>query len=471
MHTLRARLVAALVAVATAGLLALAGITYVEQRAFLEHRVDDQARAAITAVQRSPNGGGDDDEPGRGRGEHDGGLPLGTYGQHRNATGRVTSAGFLGEDLLDSSQLIAPTLPQRPRIGELQTISSHDVRYRVYAQAAPDGDVTVVAVPLREVDQNLNQLLLVEGLVLGAVLLVLAGVAWVIVRLGLRPLERIGHTAGRIADGELSQRVQETDPRSEVGRLGQALNRMLDRLEEAFRRREASEARLRQFLADASHELRTPLASLRGYAELYRIGAAREPADIDKAMRRIEDESNRMGVLVEDLLTLARLDQVADASHGEVNLTTLARDAIDDARAVAPDRDINLDLDDEAVVRGDAHQLQQVLGNLMRNAIVHTPPGTPIDVTVRGENHDVVLMVRDHGPGLPDANSDAIFERFWRAEGGRVRGKAGAGLGLAIVDGIVRAHSGRVTATNAPGGGACFRIELPDPSRQALSVV
>src|SRR4051795_6072921 len=435
MHTLRARLVAALLAVATAGLLALAGITYVEQRSFLEHRVDDQARAAINAVQRSPDGDGD--QAGGGQGEHPGALPLGTYGQHRTASGRVTSAGFLGQDVLKPSHLVAPTLPQDPRIGGLETISSHGLRYRVFTQAAPDGDITVVAVPLREVDQNLNQLLLVEGLVLGAVLLVLAGAAWIIVRFGLRPLERIGHTAGRIADGELSQRVEETDPRSEVGRLGRALNRMLDRLEEAFRRREASEARLRQFLADASHELRTPLASLRGYAELYRIGAAREPADIDKAMRRIEDESTRMGVLVEDLLTLARLDEVADAPHHDVNLTTLARDAVDDARAMAPDRDINLTVDDEATVRGDAHQLRQVLGNLLRNAIVHTPPGTPIEVAVRRAEEAVSLEVRDHGPGLPGDGAD-IFERFWRAEGGRERGRAGAGLGLAIVEGIVR---------------------------------
>jgi two-component system, OmpR family, sensor kinase len=470
MHTLRARLVAALLAVATTGLLALAGTTYVEQRSYLERRVDDQARAAINAVQRSPNRDGDPDQTGSDPGPHDGGLPLGTYGQHRDASGRVTSAGFLGQDVLGSSRLDAPTLPKHPRLGELQTISSDHLRYRVYSQAAPDGDVTVVAVPLREIEANLNQLLLVEGLVLGAVLLVLAGTAWIIVRIGLRPLERIGHTAGEIADGDLSRRVRETDPRSEVGRLGRALNRMLDRLEDAFRRREASEARLRQFLADASHELRTPLASLRGYAELYRIGAAREPADIDKAMRRIEDESTRMGVLVEDLLTLARLDEVPDAPHHDVNLTTLARDAVDDARAMAPDRDINLTVDDEATVRGDAHQLHQVLGNLLRNAIVHTPSGTPIDVTVRRENHDLLLLVRDHGPGLPDGDSDDIFERFWRAEGGRVRGKAGAGLGLAIVDGIVRAHSGRVTAANAAGGGACFRIELPDP-RPAAAVL
>ena len=458
MRTLRSRLVAALLVVATAALLAVTGITYAEQRSFLMSRVDDQARAAIGAV------GGPEGFDHGGPLDHGGGLPLGAYGQHRDPTGRVTSARFLGQDLLDAADLVAPTLPQHVTPGTFTTISSHGTRYRVFAQAAPDGDTTVVAVPLREVDQNLSRLLLVEGLLAGGVLLALAAVSWLIVRVGLLPLERIGHTAGRIAAGDLSHRVGETDQRSEVGRLGRAFNGMLDRLEEAFRRREASEHRLRQFLADASHELRTPLASIRGYAELYRIGAAREPADIDKAMRRIEDEAQRMGVLVEDLLTLARLDQIAETPHDDVDLATLARDAADDARAMAPDRDLALDAGD-AVVRGDADQLRQVLANLLRNAIVHTPAGTRIDVDVHREEDDVVLRVRDHGPGLPSAGGAPIFERFWRAEGGRERGKAGAGLGLAIVDGIVRAHDGRVSATNAPGGGACFVIRLPAVTR------
>jgi two-component system OmpR family sensor kinase len=185
-------------------------------------------------------------------------------------------------------------------------------------------------------------------------------------------------------------------------------------------------------------------------------------------MRRIEDESARMGVLVEDLLTLARLDQVAEVQHADVDLLALARDAVDDARATAPERDIVLETGSDAVVRGDAHQLRQVLANLLRNAVVHTPAGTPIEVSVGSDGAHARLVVRDHGPGLPGDGRE-IFERFWRAEGGRERGKAGAGLGLAIVDGIVGAHGGRVTAADAAGGGARFTVELPGVQARASS--
>ena len=323
------------------------------------------------------------------------------------------------------------------------------------------GNTAVVAAPLGEIDSRLNRLLAVESLVILAVLLVLGSVAWAVVRVGLLPLDRMGHTAGAIAGGDLSQRVESTDPRTEVGRLGLALNAMLDRLERAFTRQRQSEDRLRRFLADASHELRTPLASIRGYAELFRMGAARKPEEIDKAMQRIEDEAARMGVLVEDLLTLARLDEIAEAPHGEVDLATLAEDAVSDARATSPDREIALTANGSAAVLGDAHQLRQVLGNLLRNALVHTPAGTDIDVSVSNGNGRVRLRVRDHGPGLPTDDADELFERFWRAEGGRERGRAGAGLGLAIVAAIVDAHGGEVGATNAPDGGAIFSVDLP----------
>ncbi len=218
----------------------------------------------------------------------------------------------------------------------------------------------------------------------GAVLLALGGGAWWIVRVGLRPLDAIGVTAGAIAAGDLSRRVDHAEPRTEVGRLGLSLNAMLARLEEAFAERRASEERLRRFLADASHELRTPLASIRGYAELFRIGAAAQPEDVAKAMTRIEDESARMGVLVEDLLALARLDELPEPVREPVDLTALAADAVDDARAVAPGRDIVLAAPDGAVVvDGDPGQLRQVLANLMRNALVHTPAGTRVEVSIQ----------------------------------------------------------------------------------------
>jgi len=319
----------------------------------------------------------------------------------------------------------------------------------------------VVAVPMEETDATLDRLLLVEALVIAGVLVALGIVAALLVRLGLRPLDRMATTAGTIAGGELSQRVTPATARTEVGRLGLALNAMLDRLEDAFARRQESEDRLRRFLSDASHELRTPLASIRGYAELFRMGAATEPADVDKAMRRIEDEAARMGVLVEDLLALARLDELRDRDREQVDLAEVARDTVDDARATAPEREFALEAAAGATVLADPHEIRQVLGNLLRNAIVHTPPGTPVRVTVEREGDEVRVRVRDHGPGLPVDDADALFDRFWRAEGGRERGKAGAGLGLAIVAGIVEAHRGHVQAANAPDGGACFTVLLP----------
>jgi two-component system, OmpR family, sensor kinase len=470
--SLRARLVAGLLALAAVGLLALGGITYVEQRSFLLDRVDQQLRAAPFAVAHEladrgygprvgpPSGDRDDGARPPGGGPERG-LPDGTYGQRRTADGRVIGAVVIGYAQRITAR---PALPRHLPADRPITVGAArgDGRYRVLAAPDPAGSgTTVVAVPLGAVDQTLHRLLLVEALVIAGVLLVLGLLAGLLVRVGLLPLERMAHTAGAIAGGDLSHRVETTDPRTEVGRLGRALNAMLDRLERAFAERRASEDRLRRFIADASHELRTPLASIRGYAELFRIGAASSPADTERAMRRIEDEAARMGVLVEDLLTLARLDAVPDAPRTAVDLGTLARDAVDDARVTAPDREITVTVQGTETVLGDAHRLRQVLGNLLRNALVHTPAGSPIVVSVARAGREVVLAVRDHGPGLPTQDPNALFERFWRAEGGRERGRGGAGLGLAIVAAIVEGHGGRVDAANAPGGGAVFTVRLP----------
>jgi two-component system, OmpR family, sensor kinase len=464
MASLRARLLAGVLALTAVGLLLLGGITYAEQRSFLFERVDGQARQAPEQVvhdlgeQRGLGPGRGEHGPGPG-GERDYGPPPGgTYGQLRDAAGNVIAAGeVFGPD----TGTAKPDLPKHMPTGKLFTVGGEDSRYRVYAeQDSASGVTAVAAIPLRDVDQTLNRLLLVEGLVIAGVLLALGLAAWAIVRVGLLPLDRMGHTAGAIAGGDLSHRVESTDPRTEVGRLGISLNAMLDRLETAFSQREASEDRLRRFIADASHELRTPLASIRGYAELFRMGAASDPAETARAMQRIEEEAARMGVLVEDLLMLARLDQLPEVPHTDVDLAALARDAVDDARATAPDREIDV-RSEPAEVLGDPHQLRQVLGNLLRNALVHTPDGTPIEVSLEREGAHALLTVRDHGPGLPTDDPEALFERFWRAEGGRERGRAGAGLGLAIVAAIVDAHDGRVEAVNAPGGGAAFVVLLP----------
>jgi two-component system OmpR family sensor kinase len=191
------------------------------------------------------------------------------------------------------------------------------------------------------------------------------------------------------------------------------------------------------------------------------MGAASDPAGVERSMQRIEEEATRMGVLVEDLLTLARLDEVADAPHRELDLSQLVRDAVDDARVTAPGRPISMAANGPALVRGDAHQLRQVLANLVRNALVHTPADAPLDVSLASSGSRVRVEVRDHGPGLPTDDPSELFERFWRQEGGRERGRSGAGLGLAIVAAIVAAHGGEVTAANAPGGGAVFVVELP----------
>jgi two-component system, OmpR family, sensor kinase len=482
MASLRTRLIAGLLVVAAVGLVLLGAITYAEQRSFLIDRVDQQARSASPAVSRAlddqgvANPGsrehkpdGDERPPPRGGGQGDGdrggpaaNLPPGTYGQRRDASGKV-----LGHVVLSYGEAApaAPDLPARLPLDKVITVhakGSSDLRYRVVATSDPfSSNTTVVAIPLHEVDQTLSRLALVEALVIGAILLAMALVAFFVVRLGLRPLDRMGRTAGAIAAGDLSRRVEPATPKTEVGRLGMALNSMLERLEEAFAERQASEDRLRRFLADASHELRTPLVSIRGYAELYRIGAVSDPAEAERAMRRIEDEAARMGMLVEDLLTLARLDEVRDPVRQVVDVAQIARDAVDDARTGAPRREIDLDTDGPTAVVGDPHQLRQVLANLIRNSLVHTPPRTAIEVSVGRAGEDVRLEVRDHGPGLPAADMDALFDRFWRAEGGRQRGRAGAGLGLSIVAAIVDAHGGSVVAANATGGGARFTVRLP----------
>jgi two-component system OmpR family sensor kinase len=469
--SLRGRLVAGVLVLAAVGMLLVGAATYASQRSFQLDRLDSQLRVAVPALAhefRDP--GSREPFPNARRGPGGppagGGAPTDTFGEQRGSSGEVLKSEFLGPDDTGTK----PKLPAQIELGQPQTVDTASGEYRVLAEAVSDGTTIVAAIPMSATNQALERLLMVEGIVIAIVLGLIGAFALVVVRVGLLPLDRMGHTAAAIAGGDLSHRVATTDARSEVGRLGIALNRMLDRLEDAFAAREASQERLRRFIADASHELRTPLVSIRGYAELFRMGAAREPEDVAKAMRRIEDEAARMGVLVEDLLTLARLDEVREAPHDTVDLTVLARDAVDDARATAPEREITLDAE-PVTVTGDADQLRQVLANLLRNALVHTPPGTPIEVSVEGDEDAVRLAIRDHGPGLPTGDPDALFERFWRAEAGRERGKDGAGLGLAIVAGIIDGHRGTVSAANAPGGGAAFEVRLPAQSAGAMSRV
>jgi two-component system OmpR family sensor kinase len=281
------------------------------------------------------------------------------------------------------------------------------------------------------------------------------------VRIGLRPLERIGETAGAIAAGDLSRRVEPADTKTEVGRLGLALNAMLARIEEAFEVRRASEERLRRFAADASHELRTPLTSVRGYAELFRRGAADDPEALANAMRRIEEESARMGDLVDELALLARLDQGRPLDRDPVDLVEVAAAAVDAARVADPARRIELGSDGPVVVTGDRARLRQVADNLLSNARVHTPHGSPVRVLVRVEGDEAVLAVEDEGPGIPSEDAERVFERFYRADPSRSRKSGGTGLGLSIVAAVAQAHGGVARVEAATGGGARFELRVP----------
>jgi two-component system, OmpR family, sensor kinase len=361
----------------------------------------------------------------------------------------------------------------------------------------------VVAVNLGPIGREVRQLITIELIVGSSIVVILAIVTIAVVRASLRPLNDIELTAGQIAAGHLDHRIPERDPRTEVGSLGRSLNTMLSQIEAAFHDREQSEQaahrseeRMRRFIADASHELRTPLTTIRGFAEYYRQrgGAAKiqpsssptppasppacatpasapaglTPGELDRIMSRLESEAARMGLLVEDLLQLARLDQQRPLEMRPVDLLTLAADAVQDARLVAPDRGIELTVAPGAafLVSGDEQRLRQVIANLVNNALTHTPAGTSVRVAIRSGTLKsggpaVVLDVIDDGPGMTADQAQRVFERFYRADAARNRSSGGTGLGLAIVAGLVQAHGGQVSVKTAPGEGADFRVKLP----------
>ncbi|HLZ94511.1 MAG TPA: ATP-binding protein, partial [Candidatus Dormibacteraeota bacterium] len=306
-----------------------------------------------------------------------------------------------------------------------------------------------------------SQLLLLEALIGAVAVAGIAVLALLIIRIGLRPLARMGAVAEDIAKGDLSRRVEPSTPDTEIGRLGLALNGMLTQIESAFAERTRSENRLRRFIADASHELRTPLTSVRGYAEMLRRGAEKSPEDSALARRRIEEESKRMSVMVDDMLVLARLGQGRPLESQPVDLRQIARDAVADAHAVSPQREISLHASEPVVVSGDDTRLRQALGNLVRNALVHTPPDTPIEVGVTAGDGVARVTVADHGPGLKRDDAIRVFEPFYRADPSRSRDSGGVGLGLSIVAAVVSAHGGDVKVSDTPGGGATFEMDLP----------
>jgi two-component system OmpR family sensor kinase len=321
---------------------------------------------------------------------------------------------------------------------------------------------------LNDMDATFARMLTVEGVATVLVLAALGAMALWVLRLGVRPLAHMAETAGHIAAGDLSQRVEHADDRTEAGQLGTALNAMLEQIEEAFDERAATEERLRRFVADASHELRTPLTSIRGYTELWRAGGLTGPGEVGEAMRRMEQEARRMGLLVDDLLLLARLDQGRPLETVPLALDRLVDDAVRDARAVEPDRPIDLAAEPVTVV-GDDHRLRQVVGNLLANARLHTPPGTPVHVSLRAMGDHVRLVVADDGPGLAPDVAARVFERFYRGDPARTRARGVSGLGLSIVAAVAEAHGGRVSVDSAPGAGARFVVELPLAQEQRMS--
>jgi two-component system OmpR family sensor kinase len=352
----------------------------------------------------------------------------------------------------------------------------------------------IVGANLGDINQTIGQLISIDLIVGGVVVSVLAIIGVAVVRTSMRPLAEIEQTAGAIAAGDLSRRVPDRDPRTEVGSLGRSLNIMLAHIEAAFSAQAESEAtarrsesRMRQFAADASHELRTPLTAIKGFAEYYRQrgGVAANGSDgqltredLDRIMHRVETEATRMGLLVEDLLLLARIDQQRPLEQRPVDMLALAADAVHDTSVIAPDREVRLTVgrDTAFLVIGDEARLRQVVGNLMSNALTHTPDGTPIQVHVRSGVLDpghripaVVLEVVDHGPGMSPDQAQRVFERFYRADQARGRRTGGTGLGLAIVSALVSAHGGTVAVDTEPGRGATFRIALPlAPEAQAI---
>jgi two-component system OmpR family sensor kinase len=511
---LRVKLVATLLLLLVGALLGSGLAARATLQSYLIGRVDDQ----LASVARHPDLGHDDgstasradagstgSEPDDGTGDdpHDR-LPSDFVVEITDATGQIVYGPT--SNLIDSAAAL-PALPSLTA-AETEDRGRHTFtvgadggggQWRVLAQptALTDGTTgtLLIAQSLADVRNTVDRLTLLLVVIGGIAVVVFAGVGYVVVRASLRPLREVERTAAAIAGGDLTRRVADSDPRTEIGQLSGALNTMLGEIESAFAQRAASEAaarrseeqmrvsesaarrseeRMRRFVADASHELRTPLTSIRGFAELYRHGLGKGEVDVGRLMGRIEDEAKRMGLLVEDLLLLARMDQQRPFAEAPVDLLALATDAVHDAQALAPDRRITLEVgptDPPPIVTGDEARLRQVLANLLGNARQHTPAGTPVTVRVSTTpaaepgGASVVLEVADEGPGMTGETAARVFERFYRADASRNRSDGGTGLGLAIVAALVAGHGGTVKVRTAPGAGACFRIELPLAAR------
>jgi two-component system, OmpR family, sensor kinase len=464
--SLRARLLLAVAAVALVGLVIADIATYTALRSFLVDRVDESLTAAHGPLIRSLFGPLDR-TPGGDAGALASAAP-GAYIELRAPDG----SALVSQSTRGEFATSRPRLPDRvsglgSNGNESSTFFTVDSapggngEFRVRAERLADDSVLMVALPLNDVNSTLHRLLWTETLVTAAVLLGAVGLGLWLVRVGLRPLRNIESTAANIAGGELSLRVPQADERTEVGRLGMALNTMLGRIEDAFSKQQASEERLRRFVADASHELRTPVSAVGAYAELFERGAQQRPADLARVLRGIRVETARMQALIEDLLLLTRLDEGRPLERQLVELVGLAGEAVEAAQTIGGEWPVSIEADEPVEVTGDRMQLREILDNLLANVQTHTPPGTQTIVRVRREGDEAILEVADQGPGLNAEDAARVFERFYRADPSRARERGGTGLGLAVVAALIEAHGGRVELDTTPGTGATFRVRVP----------
>jgi two-component system OmpR family sensor kinase len=471
--SLRARLIAAMVALLAVVCVIIGVASEVAVFNIQLRQLDGNLKAAVNRIPPTDDphhaqGNGPGGPLGGGRGEGPG-PPTGTLFA-KVVNGTVTTAWIVDadgvqNDLSTGQRAVLLTVPldNRPYT---RTLAAGD--YRLTARPDPGGQVSITGLPLGQIETAQYGLAAVEIGVSLAALLLAALLGALIVRRTMRPLESVAATAGRVAElpldrGEvaLSVRVPDVDPRTEVGQVGAALNRMLGHVANALAARQASEMRVRHFVADASHELRTPLAAIRGYAELTRRVGDGVPPDVAHAMRRVESETARMTVLVEDLLLLARLDSGRPLAVEPVDLSRLVIDAVSDAHVAGPGHRWRLDLPAESVsVTGDPARLHQVLANLLANGRTHTPPGSTVTTSLSVDGGTVALSVVDDGPGIPIDLLPEVFDRFARGDTSRSRAAGSTGLGLAIVAAVVEAHGGRVEVSSLPGRTA-FTVRLP----------
>ncbi|MEU0189813.1 HAMP domain-containing sensor histidine kinase [Streptomyces afghaniensis] len=482
-RTLRTRLVVASVVLIAVVCAVIGTVTTLALRSHLYEQLNEQVDDAGKRLSgpMKPGGKKDSDSVDRITGFVRGPAQPGTIAAEVGADGTVTRAA-IAEQAADEigpfqrNAAVSLTAEQKAALAEVPTSGMHTVElpglgeYRVQYVLGADGGSYYVALPTESVTTTINTLILVEVSVTGAGLVAAAIAGSVLIGVATRPLRRVAATATRVSElplhtGEvnLSERVpdSETDPHTEVGQVGAALNRMLDHVHGALHARQQSETRVRQFVADASHELRTPLASIRGYAELTRRGREDVGPDTRHALGRIESEAGRMTLLVEDLLLLARLDAGRPLQFEQTDLVPLVVDTVSDARAAGQDHNWRLDLPDEpALVSADAARLQQVLVNLLGNARTHTPPGTTVTARVQRRGTWLCVDVEDNGQGIPAELLPHVFERFARGDSARSRATGSTGLGLAIVQAVATAHGGAVTVDSVPGR-TVFTVHLP----------